>query len=145
MVTASSGVLPPLAQSCAEMRTDIGRSAGHAARIARNTSSGKRQRFASVPPYSSVRRLVSGQMNADNRYPCAQCSSSQSKPQSAPHCAARTNSFLTRAKSSAVIARGTWLRGPYAMADGAISGQLPSGSGSSASSQPTCVEPFGPA
>ena len=38
--TASSGVLPPGAQSCAEMRTDIGRSAGQHARIARKTSSG---------------------------------------------------------------------------------------------------------
>ena len=34
MATASSGVLPPGAQSCAEMRTDIGRSAGQAARTA---------------------------------------------------------------------------------------------------------------
>ena len=32
--TASSAVLPPRAQSCAEMRTDIGLSAGHASRIA---------------------------------------------------------------------------------------------------------------
>ncbi len=38
--TASSGVMPPCTQSCAEMRTDIGRSAGHTARTARNTSSG---------------------------------------------------------------------------------------------------------
>ena len=38
--TASSGVMPPSTQSCAEIRTDIGRSAGHAARTARNTSSG---------------------------------------------------------------------------------------------------------
>ena len=38
--TASSSVLPPGAQSCAEMRTLIGRAAGQAARIAANTSSG---------------------------------------------------------------------------------------------------------
>jgi hypothetical protein len=50
IATASSGVLPPGAQSCAEIRTDIGRSAGHAARIARNTSSGQRHRFSSDPP-----------------------------------------------------------------------------------------------
>ena len=38
--TASSGVMPPATQSCAEMRTDIGLPSGHAARIAANTSSG---------------------------------------------------------------------------------------------------------
>ena len=39
--TASSGVMPSApAQSVAEMRTDIGRSLGHAARIAAKTSSG---------------------------------------------------------------------------------------------------------
>ena len=32
--------MPPSAQSVAEMRTDIGLCAGHAARIASNTSSG---------------------------------------------------------------------------------------------------------
>ena len=51
--------------------------------------------------------------------------------------------------SGRVISRGTWLRGPYATGDGAISGQLraPSAStiGSSASSHPFWVEPFGPA
>ena len=40
IATASSGVLPPGAQSWAEMRTVIGRSAGQAARAARNTSIG---------------------------------------------------------------------------------------------------------
>ncbi len=38
--TESSPVIPPSTQSVAEMRTDIGRSAGHTARIARKTSSG---------------------------------------------------------------------------------------------------------
>ena len=38
--TASSGVMPPSTQSCAEIRTDIGRSWGHASRTAWNTSSG---------------------------------------------------------------------------------------------------------
>ena len=32
------------------------------------------------PPYSSVRRLVSGEMNEASRYPCARCSSSRSNP-----------------------------------------------------------------
>ena len=39
-ITASSGVLPPSAQSLQERRTEIGLSCGQAARIARNTSSG---------------------------------------------------------------------------------------------------------
>ena len=41
----------------------------------------------------------------------------------------RRRDELRRARasmSSRVIARGTWLRGPYAIADGATSGQLPS-------------------
>ncbi len=38
--TASSAVWPPGAQSWAEMRTLIGWSSGHTARMARNTSSG---------------------------------------------------------------------------------------------------------
>ncbi len=50
MATASSAVMPPSTQSCAEIRTDIGRSAGQTARTAAKTSSGKRSRFASVPP-----------------------------------------------------------------------------------------------
>ncbi len=37
---ASSGVMPPSTQSCAEIRTDIGRSGGQAARTAAKTSSG---------------------------------------------------------------------------------------------------------
>ena len=56
-----------------------------------------------------------------------------------------TNCARTRSMSARVIARGTWLAGPYGTADGAISGQLPSGSGASASCQPSCVEPLGPA
>ena len=47
---------------------------------ARNTSSGKRRRLSSEPPYSSVRVLVSGEMKLASRYPCAQCSSTMSKP-----------------------------------------------------------------
>ena len=58
---------PPSAQSVAEMRTDIGLCAGQASRIAVNTSSGKRRRFSSVPPYSSLRRFVSGEMKLAKR------------------------------------------------------------------------------
>jgi hypothetical protein len=49
------------------MRTDMGFSSGQTARMARNTSSGKRRRFSSVPPYASVRRLVSGEMKLARR------------------------------------------------------------------------------
>ncbi len=47
--------------------------------------------------------------------------------------------------SARVIARGTWLRSPNGTGEGASSGQLPSRSGSSGSSQPRWVEPLGPA
>ncbi len=49
------------------MRTDIGLCAGHAARIASKTSSGKRRRFARLPPYSSVRLFVTGEMKEASR------------------------------------------------------------------------------
>ncbi|SLI27835.1 Uncharacterised protein [Mycobacteroides abscessus subsp. abscessus] len=65
--TASSTVLPPSAQSVAEMRTDSGRSAGHTCLIASNTRSGNRSRLSRLPPYSSVRRLASGERNAESR------------------------------------------------------------------------------
>ena len=58
---------PPASQSVAEMRTDIGRSLGQAARMAANTSSGQRRRFSSEPPYPSVRRLLIGVMKLDSR------------------------------------------------------------------------------
>ncbi len=67
IATASSTSVPPSNQSVAEIRTVIGRSAGHTARTASNTSSGNRSRFSSDPPYSSVRRLVSGDRNEDSR------------------------------------------------------------------------------
>ena len=66
--TASAGVMPSSpTQSLAEMRTEIGFSSGQAARTARNTSSGQRMRFSRLPPYSSVRVLVSGVMNDESR------------------------------------------------------------------------------
>ncbi len=65
--TASSGSIPPGAQSTAEMRTEIGLCSGQAARTASNTSSGKRIRFSSEPPYSSLRSLVSGEMKLESR------------------------------------------------------------------------------
>ena len=64
---ASSTVVPPSIQSCAEMRTHVGLSCGQAARTASNTSIGKRSRLASEPPYWSVRWFDSGEMNVDSR------------------------------------------------------------------------------
>jgi hypothetical protein len=49
------------------MRTDIGFAWGHTARQARNTSSGKRMRLPMLPPYASVRLLVSGEMKLARR------------------------------------------------------------------------------
>ncbi len=65
--TASCSSLPSGIQSVAEMRTVSGRSAGQAARTASKTSSGKRSRFSSEPPYSSVRWLEIGERNEDSR------------------------------------------------------------------------------
>ena len=62
--SASSNNSAALA-AVADRRTDIGFSCGQVLRIAVNTSSGKRRRLASAPPYSSVRRFVNGEMNAD--------------------------------------------------------------------------------
>lgn len=67
MATASSAVLPPGNPSWQLRRTEIGRSAGQAARTASNTCSGKRARFATLPPYSSVRAFVSGDRKLDIR------------------------------------------------------------------------------
>ena len=46
--------------------------------------------------------------------------------------------------SARSIAFGRWLRGDHGTSDAAITGQLPSCSGASISSQPSWVEPFGP-
>ncbi|MOA65343.1 hypothetical protein D3C78_1916950 [compost metagenome] len=67
MSTASSAVMPPSTQSLAEIRTDMGLSSGQTARTALNTSSGKRRRFSRLPPYSSSRWLVRGEMKLDSR------------------------------------------------------------------------------
>ena len=65
--TVSAFVVPPAIQSVAEMRTLIGLSAGHAARTASHTSSGKRRRFARLPPYASSRRFVIGDRKLASR------------------------------------------------------------------------------
>ena len=61
--TVSSSVSPPSTQSVADSRMPIGFSAGQALRQASKTSSGKRRRFSIVPPYSSLRVLLSGERN----------------------------------------------------------------------------------
>lgn len=77
-------------------------------------------------PYSSSRRFVSGEMNADSRYPCAQCSSSRSNPALIPRRAAATNASWTASMSTRVIARGVGIVGTYGIGDGAIISQLSS-------------------
>src|SRR5689334_2574224 len=103
---ASSGVRPPGTQSLAEMRTLMGRSFGQMARIALKTSTGKRHRFSSDPPYSSNLRLVRGEIKLDIRYPCAQWNSSQSNPASAARRVAFTKSMVMRHISAPVASRG---------------------------------------
>ena len=53
----------PSTQSVADTRTHTGRSSANAARTSPNTSSAKRIRLASDPPYSSLRRLAMGERN----------------------------------------------------------------------------------
>ena len=128
------------------MRTDIGCSAGHTARHASNTSSGKRARFASVPPYSSSRTV--GQRRQERRQQVAvgHVQLEQVEAGLGRALASRRRTRRARASMSArVISRGTWLvAGRYGSGDGAISGQLPSGSGSSSPSHISFVEPLRP-
>jgi len=65
--TESSVDQPPSTHSVAEMRTISGLAAGQTVRTASQTSSSRRVRPAKSPPYSSVRWLVSGDMNSFNR------------------------------------------------------------------------------
>ncbi|MDT4869554.1 hypothetical protein FQZ97_1045910 [compost metagenome] len=54
---------PPSTQSVPERRMPSAMLAGSAARTASNTASGKRMRFSSEPPYSSMRWLEIGERN----------------------------------------------------------------------------------
>src|SRR5690606_9830286 len=69
--TASSIVSPPLHASSRFSFTRIGKSLPTAARVPVLTRSGKRRRFSRLPPYSSLRRLMSarviGTRTADRR------------------------------------------------------------------------------
>ena len=59
----SSRVLEPGMKSLPAMRMMRGKSGPTAARTAAMSCRGKRRRFSRLPPYSSVRRLVSGERN----------------------------------------------------------------------------------
>ena len=61
--TLSSIVHPPCAQSVVESRTNRGRVSGQTARTAVTISFNSRVRFRKLPPYSSVRLLLSGERN----------------------------------------------------------------------------------
>ena len=57
---------------------------------------------------------------------------------------AATNWSRTASMSARVIGRGTWLTGDQGTSLAAITGQLPSSSGTSLPSQPSLVEPLPP-
>jgi hypothetical protein len=59
----SSIVNPPSTHSTQLSRMPSALSRGHSLRQASNTSRGKRRRFSMVPPYSSLRWLLSGDRN----------------------------------------------------------------------------------
>ena len=64
---ASSTSKPPSAPSAPLIRYMTGNALPQRSRIAATISSGKRARFSSAPPYSSVRRFESGEMNSHGR------------------------------------------------------------------------------
>ena len=120
------------AQSVAEIRTDIGLSDGQAARIAANTSSGKRRRFSSdaaifVGALVLQRRQESGQQIAVRGVEL-------------DHVEAGFDAHAHRGDELVANARpcrrgssacGTWLTGDQGTSLAAITGQLPSSSGTS--------------
>ena len=63
----------PGAQSVAEIHTLVSFQPGPHHRHTRNTCSGKRMRLPMLPPYASVRHLVSGEIELARRSPCAMC------------------------------------------------------------------------
>ena len=64
---ATSTSKPPSAPSDPLIRYMTGKSVPQRSRIAPTISSGNRARFSSEPPYSSVRRFESGEMNSQGR------------------------------------------------------------------------------
>ena len=61
--TTSSQVLPPWTRSSIDRRKMMMKSGPTFSRVARTISTGKRMRFAKLPPHSSSRRLVCGATN----------------------------------------------------------------------------------
>ena len=61
------GAKPAISTMVAEARKKLVASAGKAARTASNISNGNRIRFSSDPPYSSSRRLESGEQKLCSR------------------------------------------------------------------------------
>ena len=118
--------------------------AGHTARHAANTSSGNFARSRAVLVVAHVGQRRQERRSAGSRAPCgSRAGRSPPRPPAAspPRTPSRTASMSAR-----VISRGTWMTpGRYGSGDGAISGQLPSGSGWSSPSHSSCVEPLRPA
>ncbi len=72
--------------------------------------------------------------------------SSRSKPAATARSVQATKSAFTASMSARVISRGTWLTpASHGIGEGAINGQLPSGSGSFSPSHSSLVEPLRPA
>lgn len=119
MATASASVVPPSAQSAAEIRTSSALPAGHTSRTARSTSSGNRSLPSRSPPYWSVRRLVSGDRKPESRCPCPYWSSRASKPARSARRAAVTKSRTRASMSARSASRGTGPRSSQARAEAA--------------------------
>ena len=83
-------------------------------------------------------------MNDEIRYPCAACSSIMSNPARCTISVAATNCAVTASMSARFISLGIAFHGDHGIGDADITGQLPSNSGVSSSSQPSWVEPLRP-
>src|SRR5262249_15577981 len=70
--TESSIVQPPSVQSLHERRRNRGYFSGQTLRTAITVSHTRRMRLGNVPPYLSVRWLLSGERNECSRYPWAE-------------------------------------------------------------------------
>ena len=94
-------------------------SSGIAALTASTTSKVNRMRFSKLPPYWSVRLLLTGLMKLCKRYPCALWISMTSKPAVTARLAASTNADMTCCIPSNVNSRGGGSDGSNPTAEGA--------------------------
>ena len=99
-------------------RRNKGISSGIAALTASTTSKVNRIRFSKLPPYWSVRLLLTGLMKLCKRYPCALWISMTSKPAVTARLAASTNAEMTCFIPSNVNSRGWGSDGSYRTAEG---------------------------